>query len=89
MVLLQTLNLSRKGQTMKTLSRLFRIYSECSIAVLMAAGCLLELVCAYGLYAHNHHALAFAVFVVASLFAVAANAFAGYVYIDAKRSNLI
>ena len=74
---------------MTKISRLFRIYSECSMAVLMAAGCLLELVCALGLYAHNNHALAFVVFVVAGLFAIAANAFAGYVYIDAKRSNLI
>jgi hypothetical protein len=74
---------------MKKISRLFRIYSECSMAVVMAVGCLLELVCAFGLYAHNSPALAFTVFVAAGLFAIAANAFAGYVYIDAKRSNLI
>jgi hypothetical protein len=74
---------------MKTISRLFRIYSEASIAVIMAVGCLLELVCAFGLYAHNNPALAFVVFVAAALFAIAANGFAGYVYIDAKRSNLI
>jgi hypothetical protein len=74
---------------MKTISRLFRIYSEASIAFLMAIGCFIELVCALGLYAFNAHVLALCALVAASFFASAAFSFSAYVYRDAKRSNLI
>jgi len=74
---------------MKTLSRLFRIYSEASIAVLMAAGCILELLCAVGLYFYNAPVLALCAIVAACFFSLASSTFALSVYHDAKRSNLI
>jgi hypothetical protein len=74
---------------MKTISRLFRIYSEASIAVLMAVGCLIELLCSLGLYSYNAPVLALCALVAAGFFAFAASAFASSVYRDAKRSNLI
>jgi len=74
---------------MKDLSRLFRIYSEASIAFVMAIGCVIELVCALGLYAFNAPVLALCALVAASFFASAAFAFSAFVYRDAKRSNLI
>jgi hypothetical protein len=74
---------------MKTISRLFRIYSEASIAVIMAVGCLIELLCAVGLYFYNAPVLALCALVAACFFSLASNAFAVSVYKDAKRSNLI
>jgi hypothetical protein len=77
------------GVNMKNLSRLFRIYSEAPVSLAMAIGCILELVCALGLYAYNAHVLALCALVAASFFASAALTFSAYVYRDAKRSNLI
>ena len=77
------------GVNMKTLSLLFRIYSEASIAVLMAAGCMVELLCAVGLYLYNAPVLALCALVAACFFSLASSSFAVSVYIDAKRSNLI
>ena len=74
---------------MKTLSRLFRIYSECTMAALMAIGCIVELLCALGLYLLNAPVLALCALVAASFFASAAFTFTACVYRDAKRSNLI
>jgi hypothetical protein len=74
---------------MKKLSLLFRIYSECSMAVVMAVGCIVELLCAVGLYLYNAPVLALCALVAAGFFALAANGFAVSVYSSAKRSNLI
>jgi hypothetical protein len=74
---------------MKKLSLLFRIYSECSMAALMAFGCIVELLCAVGLYLYNAPVLASCALVAAGFFALAANGFAVSVYRSAKRSNLI
>lgn len=74
---------------MKTLSRLFRIYSECTMAAVMAIGCIIELLCAAGLYAYNAPVLASCALVAAGFFVLAANGFAVTVYRSAKRSNLI
>ena len=77
------------GVNMKKLSLLFRIYSECSMAVVMAVGCIVELLCAVGLYLYNAPVLALCALVAACFFSLASNAFAVSVYKDAKRSNLI
>lgn len=77
------------GVNMKRLSLVFRIYSEAPMAVLMAIGCLVELLCSLGLYSYNAHVLALCALVAAGFFALAASAFATSVYRDAKRSNLI
>lgn len=77
------------GVNMKTISRLFRIYSEASIAVFMAVGCIVELLCAVGLYLYNAPVLALCALVAACFFSLASSAFASSVYKDAKRSNLI
>ena len=77
------------GVNMKRLSRIFRIYSEASIAVLMAAGCIVELLCAVGLYLYNAPVLALCALVAACFFSLASSSFAVSVYRDAKRSNLI
>lgn len=74
---------------MKKLSRIFRIYSNAPIAVLMAVGCIVELLCAVGLYLYNAPVLALCALVAACFFSLASNAFAVSVYKDAKRSNLI
>ena len=77
------------GVNMKRLSLVFRIYSEAPMAVLMAIGCLVELLCALGLFAYNAPVLALCALVAAGFFAFVASAFAASVYRDAKRSNLI
>ena len=77
------------GVNMKRLSLVFRIYSEAPIAVLMAIGCIVELLCSLGLYSYNAPVLALCALVAAGFFAFAASAFATSVYRDAKRSNLI
>jgi hypothetical protein len=59
------------------------------MAVVMAVGCIVELLCAAGLYAYNAPVLALCALVAAGFFALAANGFAVSVYKDAKRSNLI
>jgi len=74
---------------MKKLSLLFRIYSECTMAAVMAIGCAIELLCALGLYLYNAPVLASCALVAAGFFALAANGFAVTVYRSAKRSNLI
>jgi hypothetical protein len=74
---------------MKKLSRIFRIYSEASVAVLMAAGALIELVCAVGLYSYNADVLALCALVAACFFAFAASAFASSIYRDVKRNTWI
>jgi len=74
---------------MKKLSLLFRIYTECTMAAVMAVGCFIELFCALGLYLLNAPVLASCALVAAGFFALAANGFAVTVYSSAKRSNLI
>ena len=77
------------GFNMTKLSRIFRIYSEAPMAVLMAIGCIVELLCALGLFAYNAHVLALCALVAAGFFAFAASAFAASVYRDVKRNTWI
>ena len=77
------------GFNMTKLSRIFRIYSEAPMAVLMAIGCIVELLCALGLYSYNAHVLALCALVAAGFFAFAASAFAASVYRDVKRNTWI
>jgi hypothetical protein len=74
---------------MKKLSRIFRIYSEAPMAVLMAAGCLIELLCALGLFAYNANFFALCALIASGFFALAASGFASSVYRDVKRNTWI
>jgi hypothetical protein len=70
---------------MKTLNRIFYIYSDASVAVLMFAGALVEIVCSFFV-----PELLLYMTIPASVFFV----FAGFslslsVYRDAKKSNII
>ena len=77
------------GFNMKRLSLVFRIYSEAPMAVLMAIGCLVELLCALGLYAYNANLLALCALIASGFFALAASGFASSVYRDVKRNPWI
>ena len=74
---------------MKQLSRIFRIYSEAPMALLMAIGCLIELLCALGLFAYNANFFAFCALIASGFFALAASGFASSVYRDVKRNTWI
>jgi hypothetical protein len=74
---------------MKQLSRIFRIYSEAPMAALMAIGCIVELLCALGLYFYNADLLALCALIASGFFAFAASAFASSVYRDVKRNPWI
>ena len=74
---------------MKQLSRIFRIYSNAPIAVFMAIGALLELLCALGLFAYNANLLALSALIASGFFALAASGFASSVYRDVKRNPWI
>jgi hypothetical protein len=74
---------------MKKLSRIFRIYSEAPVALLMAIGCIIELVCVLGLYSYNADVLALCALIASGFFGFAAFAFASSVYRDVKRNTWI
>ena len=74
---------------MTKLSRIFRIYSNAPIAVFMAIGALLELLCALGLYAYNANFFALCALIASGFFALAASGFASSVYRDVKRNTWI
>ena len=77
------------GFNMKRLSLVFRIYSEAPMAVLMAIGCLVELLCALGLFAYNANFFALCALIASGFFALAASGFASSVYRDVKRNPWI
>jgi len=77
------------GVNMKKLSRIFRIYSEAPLALFMAIGCIIELVCALGLYSYNADVLALCALISSGFFGFAAFAFASSVYRDVKRNTWI
>jgi VIT1/CCC1 family predicted Fe2+/Mn2+ transporter len=77
--------MQNKGENMKTLNRIFYIWSEASVSVLFAVGALVELVCFVALPG------VFAVIAACAAVAFALIAFfqGRYVYREAKRAGFI
>jgi len=70
---------------MKALKKIFRIYTDASVAVLMAAGCLIETVCTLALPSFFH----ILTIPAAAFFGIVSVCMAASVYKDAKKSNII
>jgi hypothetical protein len=70
---------------MKTLSKIFYIYSDASVAVLMFAGFIIELVCSFFVPA----AVLYLTIPATVFFGIVAVSMARGVYIDAKKSSII
>lgn len=70
---------------MKTLNQIFYIYSNASVALLMAVGCLIELVCSFFV----PEAIQYLTIPATVFFAVVSVSMALDVYRDAKKSNII
>jgi hypothetical protein len=77
------------GFNMKQLSRIFRIYSNAPIAVFMAIGALLELLCALGLYAYSMPVLAACALVFSGFLGLISFTLAASVYRDVMRNTWI
>jgi hypothetical protein len=70
---------------MKALKRIFYIYTNASVAVLMAICCLIELVCTFFV----PEVIQYLTIPASVFFAVVSSSLALSVYRDAKKSNII
>ncbi len=76
---------AKQGENMKTLSRIFYIYSNASVAVLMAVCCFVELVCSFFV----PEFFQYLTIPAAAFFGIVSVSMARSVYVDAKKSNII
>lgn len=70
---------------MKTLKKIFFIYTDASVALLMAAGFLIELVCSFFV----PEIIQYLTIPAAAFFGIVSVSMAASVYKDAKKSNII
>ena len=77
------------GVNMKQLSRIFRIYSNAPIAVFMAIGALIELLCSLGLYAYSMPVLAACALIASGFLGLISFTLAASVYRDVMRNTWI
>lgn len=75
--------------TRSTLSRIFYIYSNASIAVLMGVGALVELICGLALQFAFNNPVYLLCYVATVFFTLVTGGMVLSIYRDAKRSGLI